>query len=148
MSQGTIAVPTSDAATAFEAFKQETGISLPSDDCHASALLFVNFCLERGIPAEHVFVEFNRGRQIVEHYMAWFPEEQLAYDLAPHNAFKGCGLREQLAFESQGAIPAADATHVVYAPWQIRRLNWVCGMNGVGWPGLKPESLEPPAGEN
>ena len=126
------------SAQALARCLQQTSLTLPAADCYESSQTFVEFCREQGIPAEHVFVEIDRGRQIAEHYMAFFPEEQLAYDLSPQNAQR---LPEDFdPFIAMRHDPNGDTSpksHVVYTPEQLREKGWRLGMNNSGWPGLK-----------
>ncbi len=121
------------AAQAFEDYKNTPGVQLPGGDCFEAAKGFVTFCESRGLRVYHIFVEFDRGKNLVEHYMAWFPDELVAYDLAPQNPFD--------YDEPTGPKPAVDATHVVYTPKQILELGWRIGMNGLGWPGCDPGAV-------
>lgn len=128
----------SAAAEAFERFYQMGLILLPATDCYASAEAFCDFCRSEGLHAEHVFVEFKRGSSIVEHYMAFFPDEQVAYDLAPQNGFKDQPPHVENYLKTLGAIPPEGTTHVVYTPARLAEFRWALGMNGQGWPGLLP----------
>lgn len=116
--------PTAVPATAAEMFEQfrvfaaENGIALPHPECYPASAKFVAFAQERGLDARHTFIEFDRGRDIVEHYVAWFPKERVAYDLAPQNA------DPQLQ----------DATHKVYTPEAVAAKGWRQGYDGIGWP--------------
>jgi len=133
-------VAESQAASLFEAYRRQPGVTLPGGDCHAAALDFVTFCQAAGANAHHVFVEFDRGRNVVEHYMAWFPDEQVVYDLAPQNVMSP----DFVALLARRSLtgPAEGATHVVYTPQDLLRRQWRIGMNGLGWTSLDPGAIQ------